>query len=596
VAQALGLEGEAIKYQWQSAIARVKLAQQEHHMYHDLAAKAKQYKRTVQSVWEGISLAAGTAAAVWFDGGAILQGISMAIDSQKYADKLTGFKNFQQQYNESFNKLKEAVKTLVDTLIQSVSAIYKNIDNLRTAYDSITGTDKYKKIKQIEAYEYLKKFTNDISAKGLGKLLEQAMQQSKVYIQGSLDLLKNTNTNPEAKNGVAKLLTSKNIDKFNLALASMNSKFKDSVKVVGDLIKTRKEADESLRDYIATLNMQIGTVSSVQQAQQTTQAEFYQKYIEYKTGKIGVNELLKAAKSFNNTIGGNEELRRLLANQLEAVESNKWTVEDYINFVKDTYNSWQDDGMPVYNIPEVKAVNEQTLEVITDTKSFLEKVFGDGGLFSGLLGHIGGILGNILGKLVSVFNAIVWGVLKIVGKLGEAIGHIVGKLGEVAGRIVGKLGALLGRIGSGIVQAGGSIVQAGGGLIHTIGHAASSVFHSLGFASGGYTGQGLGERDSTGEVVAGVVHAGEWVAPKWMLQQYPTIFSILEGIRKNKDVTQSLIDIKKGNQPVVNISLDLNPVVNILEEQLTYQVKMYRLLDEMYRNGVGTYAVSAPVI
>ncbi|AMJ65057.1 hypothetical protein [Hymenobacter sp. PAMC 26628] len=56
----------------------------------------------------------------------------------------------------------------------------------------------------------------------------------------------------------------------------------------------------------------------------------------------------------------------------------------------------------------------------------------------------------------------------------------------------------------------------------------------MGFARGGFTGGGQGPADSTGHRVAGVVHEGEWVAPKWMLQtpKYANVVGYLEAERK----------------------------------------------------------------
>lgn len=53
------------------------------------------------------------------------------------------------------------------------------------------------------------------------------------------------------------------------------------------------------------------------------------------------------------------------------------------------------------------------------------------------------------------------------------------------------------------------------------------------FAEGGFTGEGT-VADSTGERVAGVVHANEWVAPRWMNESPATapIIRALEGIRQ----------------------------------------------------------------
>jgi len=54
------------------------------------------------------------------------------------------------------------------------------------------------------------------------------------------------------------------------------------------------------------------------------------------------------------------------------------------------------------------------------------------------------------------------------------------------------------------------------------------------FATGGHTGKGINFIDETGEPVAGIVHADEWIAPKWMVKNpivSPVIHS-LEEMRK----------------------------------------------------------------
>ena len=61
------------------------------------------------------------------------------------------------------------------------------------------------------------------------------------------------------------------------------------------------------------------------------------------------------------------------------------------------------------------------------------------------------------------------------------------------------------------------------------------VISSQQFADGGFTGDGLGFRDSTGEKVAGVVHHNEWVAPRWQVEspKYRPIIEYLESARSN---------------------------------------------------------------
>ena len=52
------------------------------------------------------------------------------------------------------------------------------------------------------------------------------------------------------------------------------------------------------------------------------------------------------------------------------------------------------------------------------------------------------------------------------------------------------------------------------------------------YADGGFTGRSLARADITGERPAGIVHEGEWVAPRSMVQNNPQLFSGLESMRQ----------------------------------------------------------------
>ena len=66
--------------------------------------------------------------------------------------------------------------------------------------------------------------------------------------------------------------------------------------------------------------------------------------------------------------------------------------------------------------------------------------------------------------------------------------------------------------------------------------------NSQGFAGGGFTGRGLSVdglgkmRDQTGHAIAGVVHADEWVAPKWMVEspKYANVIGWMESERTRR--------------------------------------------------------------
>ncbi len=83
------------------------------------------------------------------------------------------------------------------------------------------------------------------------------------------------------------------------------------------------------------------------------------------------------------------------------------------------------------------------------------------------------------------------------------------------------------------------------GLVTTLG--AASVGKIAGiklFAGGGHTGNGMGRRDETGFRPAGIVHEGEWVAPKWMTQspKYSNAIAMLEQGRVNKYASGGYVD------------------------------------------------------
>jgi len=68
--------------------------------------------------------------------------------------------------------------------------------------------------------------------------------------------------------------------------------------------------------------------------------------------------------------------------------------------------------------------------------------------------------------------------------------------------------------------------------------------NNIGFASGGFTGDGYGMRDSSGFKPAGIVHEGEWVAPKWMVNKYANSFMSLENQRMKGYASGGFVDFE----------------------------------------------------
>lgn len=87
------------------------------------------------------------------------------------------------------------------------------------------------------------------------------------------------------------------------------------------------------------------------------------------------------------------------------------------------------------------------------------------------------------------------------------------------------------------------------------------------FATGGYTGEGT-TKDETGHKVAGVVHAGEWVAPKWMVDNpsFKGVISSLEASRQRGYAVGGPVstDVLDG------INASLNPNSDIIRQMKVY--------------------------
>jgi hypothetical protein len=84
------------------------------------------------------------------------------------------------------------------------------------------------------------------------------------------------------------------------------------------------------------------------------------------------------------------------------------------------------------------------------------------------------------------------------------------------------------------------------------------------FEVGGYTGPGH-HRDHTGHKVAGVVHDGEWVAPKWMNSHpvYSQHIAALENARMNGFAAGGFA----GNT-FINNPMDMSNIENLLVQLL----------------------------
>ncbi|UTJ05387.1 tape measure protein [Arcobacter roscoffensis] len=109
------------------------------------------------------------------------------------------------------------------------------------------------------------------------------------------------------------------------------------------------------------------------------------------------------------------------------------------------------------------------------------------------------------------------------------------------------------------------------------------------YAKGGYTGVGHGLPDHTGHKQAKIItHDNEWIAPKWMVTAYPSLFSFLEKSRKNRGLISG--NLKKASNEVKSISIESNNSDNGLSDKYLFVVadelkKMNRILSNVTNNG-----------
>jgi hypothetical protein len=106
-----------------------------------------------------------------------------------------------------------------------------------------------------------------------------------------------------------------------------------------------------------------------------------------------------------------------------------------------------------------------------------------------------------------IASSLIAGVKSTIGALRDAIVSPIASAVSSARNLIGR------------ITGGGSGGRAMGGMVP-------------GFAKGGFTGGGAAQ-------VAGVVHGGEWVAPKWMVNSMKTTFAGLDNIRRSGDTSNT---------------------------------------------------------
>lgn len=115
-----------------------------------------------------------------------------------------------------------------------------------------------------------------------------------------------------------------------------------------------------------------------------------------------------------------------------------------------------------------------------------------------------------------------------------------------------------------------------------VGVIASQKFDGGGsFAEGGFTGDGFGSADSTGFKPAGVVHEGEYVVPKRILesQKGGQLVGALESMRLNKPTPLSNIGFANGGLAGVGSNIDISDMENRIAMAVSRSVSSIQVIN-----------------
>ena len=613
---AFGYEGQGAVASYKADIASSQAAKNTYLMDYKLMERSKQYKAVTQHIMEVGAIAAGATAAAWFSGGAILQGLNMALNAQNWADKATGFKKFQSQFIQAADTFKQTIRKLANDLIQISGNVYKSIKDYRSIFDKLSNSKTYKIQNYKESLNFISKYS-DLTTSSLMNLTQNVLKASKGFVEGAVK------TTKDIKN-----LVSGNIfKKYGLAIDALNSKFKNSLGVIANLVDIQRKAKDAIRDYIAELK---GSLGDTAYEKRYTQQQFAQTLQDYYAGKVDGSTLLEKAKAYQSAGGDISKIIKTL----QGVETQ--STKDYLKGILNATTKFSAVGLPQANIKAIQSPQVETLNVIKDTKNILQRITDVliGGmpafknLLSGILSGVKeivallkGIFGvvshiitaiekavsDIINGLMRAATYIVNGIIKGISSAFRALGHIlngawswtknainnvynwtkegINKTYKWTKQEINNVYSWSKKSFDDVWKAVKKVTDSIKNLGKGIGKSAGGVFKGIKhlFASGGYTGIGLGQRDSTGEVVAGVVHAGEWVAPKWMVNSMPNVFNALESLRVSHSTNNSLF------KPVVNVAVDLNLIRetnSILQTQVTIQKKMLRLMQKFDEEGI----------
>jgi len=212
-----------------------------------------------------------------------------------------------------------------------------------------------------------------------------------------------------------------------------------------------------------------------------------------------------------------------------------------------------------------------------------EVITGQEDAWKGLADTVIDILFDILAKQAQIWIAELAATQS--KTTGEAVANAVGKGGILgiaqAAILTGVIAAAIATAKAGIQSA----IKGGSGSSSASGSTGQRVIKTTGYSTGGHTGNG-----PTLEV-AGVVHRGEYVVPKWQMQD-PVSFDYvraLETIRRSRSSAHPLPHIGFAEGGPTDSSVSIIPTEpNLNNDIQTTLNQLNRLLVKLNRDGVRT--------
>ena len=536
----------------------------------ELAREARDYKQTINTAIEAFAITQGvTSVATGNIGGGLLDSINTLVSAPDIADKITSFSDFNNEYIDGTERLKEQYIDLTRTLVDLSASVNNTIPTIQSFFDVVAGDDVYKTQEQINALKELQKYTS-LDKNSILEFTQDVLQAQKEFVEAGTTLA--------GANDSDGLLSTTLFDDYGLAIDTLNESFTDSIGIVGELIQAQNQSSDTILSFVRGLKKEVAPL----EAKKDTQIDFLKQLNEYKAGNITASELTASAGSLTALLGvGDNNLRQNIISELENVAQPQ-SMESLLETLNNRFAEYEKVGLPTVSIDDALSVDKQTLDEIKDIKSVIGTVTE---LLAGGFGEFKDFFTKIIEAIKDGVKSIIDAIKDLPKQIADAIGDFASDAGDIVGDITG------GAIDVGNTDSVGTGIEIGG--IIGVGTGGISLGGKKLWASGGFTSP-IGKVDETGFRVAGTVHEGEWVAPKWMVDSNKSFFDMLETARSKRSMPQYANAYASGGYTTPTVNVANYPTQNndtsesLLMRLVKLQSDTYDLLYEIKTNGVKT--------